>query len=243
MTDTRTCSSSFLIFTSLLFLFACREPVTGPTNPKNAGSTDSPTSSVTDSGSIVVRLVSINEDETRMEWYDTDSTRTSYIVERSDQDSSHYIVLAELGPWIKEYSDGGVKQILHPYYYRVSAVNRSTERTQSKPAQLYLNPRRPLSVRPIHISSDSLMLQWNFTGNISAGFLVQRSMNGIEYSDLGTSPREQLDFTDKELDTTRVYYYRAFTLTQYTMGPSSVPLKVGFVFNPMYRMNQWMTIP
>jgi hypothetical protein len=192
---------------------------------------------------IVVRFVSFSEDKVHLAWADTDSTRTSYFVERKDADTSQYVVLAELSPWVRGYSDGGVKQILRPYYYRVSAVKGASEKNYSNPAQLYLNPRRPLSVRPIHISPDTVMLQWNFTGNISAGFLVQRSFNGIDYLTYGTTPRDQLTFTDPNLDTTQTYYYRAFTLTHYTMGPSSVPIRVGYSLNPMYERFQWMVIP
>jgi hypothetical protein len=240
MSKMRTLIGQILILTLLI---SCREFKTVPTNPDADTPKNSGPSGISSSGVIVVRLVSFSEDEVNLGWADTDSTRTSYFVERKDADTSEYVVLAELSPWVKEYSDGGVKQILHSYYYRISAMKGASEKTNSEATQLYLNPRRPLSVRPIHISPDSVMLQWNFTGNISAGFLVQRSSNGIDYLTYGTTPRDQLTFTDSNLDTTQTYYYRAFTLTLYSMGPSSVPLRVGYSLNPMYGRFQWMVIP
>lgn len=238
----RTLVGSLLILIFLSPFFACRDLSSVPTNPRTGDLTGSSTTSVRDSGLVVVRLASFTEDLVELSWCDTDSMRISYYVERKDAETSQYVVLAELSPWMKVYSDGGIKQVLHPYYYRISAVNGSSEKVYSNTIQLYLNPRRPLSVRPIHVSSSSVMLQWNFTGNISEGFLVQRSLDGNNYENIGSTPKGQLEYIDDDLDTTNKYFYRAFTLTKYDIGPSSLPIKVGYCFNPMYQEEIWMQV-
>ena len=225
----------------LPLLLSCRDLSVIPSNPLGPATGDT-VSSTSLPGLIVVRFLSFSEDTVHLAWTDTDTTRSSYFVERQDADGAPWILLAERGSTTRDYTDGGVKQILHPYMYRISAVKGWSERVYSKPAQLYLNPRRPLSVRPLHLSPQSVMLQWNFTGNISTGFLVQRSLDGTDYMDLGITPRDQLTFTDTGLDTTKAYYYRAFTLTHYAMGPSSAPIRVAYTLNPMYGTYQWMAV-
>ncbi len=235
MYNTRILTCALLVFLTL----ACRDLSNTPTDVGTEGPKIPPSNPVIEAGQIDVTLTSLSDDLVRLAWFDTDSTRSSYTVERKDSDTSQFVVLAALPPSCREYSDGGIKQILRTYYYRVSAVKGSSERVYSNTLPMYLNPRRPMAFQAIHISPRTLMLQWNFTGNVSSGFLIQRSLEGIAYSPRGTASRGAFEFIDEDLDTSQVYFYRAFTLTEHSMGPSSAQLKVGYAYDPLYASYRW----
>jgi hypothetical protein len=189
-----------------------------------------------------LRIVSFSEESVSLTWYDSDTATSAYVVECKYGDSSQFVPVTSLPRTITSFTDEQMKRILFRYTYRIAATRGPNLTAYSYPIVFYLNPRRPLSVRSIHLSPSSVMLQWNFTGNISRGFLIQRSLDGVTYTSIGTTSTEELSYVDTGLDTTRGYFYRAFTLTRYEMGPSSVPMKIGYVFNPMYQEPQWMML-
>lgn len=232
----------FSLFVFLALLSACREQLPPPTGPDPGDNSGQTISSSVASGIVVARVASFSEDSVIVTWSDQDGDRSAYVVEYKNASGDSFLTLAKVGPSDFAYVDIRKKEVLRSYYYRLVATKRTGEQVYSNVVPLLLNPRRPLAVRPTHLSATRIELQWNFTGNISEGFIIERSTDGTSYTRVGATARDQLLFEDSPLDTSFVYYYRAFTLTRYAIGPSSVPVKIAYTLNPQYNEWQWMII-
>ncbi len=237
-------SCALLAFTAALGVSDCRLPEadridpTGTTGPSPVPAVDSL------STPFVPALWSdtFTDDSVTLTWSTLPTTTRLCVLERSDDDTLNFHVIASPATVSRSYVDVGLKQIFVPYYYRLQIVYDDGARTSRAVFRLYLDPKRPISVHPLHRSAQCVALQWMFKGNICQAFSITRTQDEGPPAVLATVPAGTRMFTDSTLETRSAYTYRITALTKSQAGPPSLPLTIGYVEDPVSGVTEWRRI-
>lgn len=144
-------------------------------------------------------------------WTPQMSTATSQILQRST-DGVNFTTIATLPPLLNAYTDSGLTG--PGYYYRVIASNATGNSTPSNIASTL--PLAPVGVAAVALSASRVVLNWTDSSpGIENGFIIQRSTDGVNYTQVGTVGTGVTTFTDNSALAGTTYYYRvAATSTQ-----------------------------
>ena len=131
---------------------------------------------------------------------------TGYAVERS-ADGAFWSQVATTTPDVTSYSDANLTG-WHRYFYRVSALDDSgLGSVPSDVANLLTRPRAPFNVTVTSWRTDQLIINWRAVPG-DAGYRVERSADGVNFSQVATVGRNINSYTDTRLTAATTYYYR-----------------------------------
>jgi hypothetical protein len=140
----------------------------------------------------------------QLNWTAPISTTTSELVQRSTDDVN-FSTIATVSPLINTYTDSGLPSL--GYYYRVIASNSTNNSAPSNVASTL--PAIPTQLAAVAISTSQINLTWtDNAAGIENGFIIQRSTDGVNYTQLATVTKGVTAYSDTSLAAGTTYYYR-----------------------------------
>jgi titin len=135
---------------------------------------------------------------------------TSNNVKRAGTSGGPYTVIAT-AITLTSYTDNTVANGT-TYYYVVSAVNSAGESADSNQASATplapLPPSAPSGLTATTISSSQINLSWSDNSNDETSFKIERSTNGINFTQIAVTASNATAFSDSGLAPATTYYYR-----------------------------------
>lgn len=152
----------------------------------------------------------VSSSQINLAWGDSD-TEDGFKVERS-LDGSSWTEIATLGANTTTFSDTGLSAST-TYYYRVYAYNVAGASPYSNVASAstqapLATPLAPGNLRITSVAKTWISFAWNDNSSNETGFAVERSSDGVNWSQIGTVPANSTGATNSGLNPNHVYYYR-----------------------------------
>lgn len=150
----------------------------------------------------------------RVTWTDTSTDETSFAVLIST-DGTGFTLLGTLPANSIETTATGLSP-LTTYYFRVQAVNAGGFResatvnatTPAAPAP----PAAPTGLTAVPFSNTEIQLTWTDNSTDETGFRIERSLDEVAWSTVQTVAPGATTFTNINLTSGTVYYYRVFAV-------------------------------
>src|SRR5262249_34446448 len=140
--------------------------------------------------------------EIDLTWTNNASTATNVLVERST-DGTNFSQIASVAGAASSYQDLG----LHAgttYYYRVRAANSTGDSPYSNVANAATSTTQALPAAPSNlsasaISSSQIGLSWTSNSSNVSNFLIERSTDGVNYTQINMVAGKVTTYTDTGL--------------------------------------------
>lgn len=145
-------------------------------------------------------------------WTDNSSNETSFRVERST-DNLTFSEIGNVAANVVAYNDTGLTNG-RTYYYRVRARNGAGDSAYSDPANATLvpplpsPPAAPSNLVATASSSTAIGLTWVDNSNNETSFRIERSTDGISFSEITSTAADVTSYSDTGLASDATYYYR-----------------------------------
>jgi len=137
-------------------------------------------------------------------WTPQMSTATSQLLQRST-DGVNFTTIATLPPLLNSYTDSGLTSTA--YYYRVIAANATGNSAPSNVASTL--PFAPTGLSATALSTGRVVLNWvDSSPGVENGFIIQRSTDGVNFTQVGTVATGVTTFTDNTALAGVDYVYR-----------------------------------
>ncbi len=182
-------------------------PITAPSAPSNLTAT-------------VVSSTQIN-----LSWTETSTDVTGFKIERKTGSGTY----AQIGTALANatsYNDTGLTANTS-YTYRVRATNTGGDSNYSNEASATTSdnpPQAPTNLAATAISSSAINLTWTDNSNNETGFKVERSTDGINFTQIAVPAANVTTYTDNGLTANTPYTYRV--RARNTSGDSDYSNKV-----------------
>ncbi len=154
----------------------------------------------------------ISKVEIKLKWNDNASDETGYQVERLSSEGV-FVSVKELPANTITYTDNGLTPAKR-YYYRVRGVgengltvhsNMATDSTWYDPNL----PLPPINLQATTLSNTAVNLTWQDNSTNETGFKIQRSKDGVVYSNVAAALDADVEsYEDSTLTLATHYYYR-----------------------------------
>ena len=153
-------------------------------------------------------------------WNDNHISNSSFVVERSIDDSTHWTEIARLDKKINTFRDTELHENSN-HYYRIKAINSDQNFNYSKNVNFFFKRTK------IHAPSDldakpldnlRINLTWKDNSDNEIGFIIERSLNGNDWTEIKKVKPNLTSYTDIQLQSETKYYYRviAFNSDRFT---------------------------
>jgi FtsP/CotA-like multicopper oxidase with cupredoxin domain len=143
-------------------------------------------------------------------WMDNATDETGFVIQRST-DGVTFSDLATLGVDAISYVDLAVSAG-NTYTYRVAAVNLGGASGYSDPASATIEgpqpPAAPEGLEANFEDGPQVTMAWTDNATDETGFVIQRSTDGVTFSDLATLGVDVVDYTDTDVFGAFTYTYR-----------------------------------
>lgn len=147
-----------------------------------------------------------------LSWTDNSNNETGFKVERSTGNGSTWSPLASVGANTTTYSDTGLPASA-TYSYRVYAYNSAGNSGYSNTASATTLappavPNPPTGLSATAASSSQINLKWTDNSNNESGFKIERSIDGVDFTQITTLGPSVTSYQDTGLSRNTRYYYR-----------------------------------
>ncbi len=142
-------------------------------------------------------------------WNDNSTNETGFLIERSG-DNITFSQIASVTAGTTSYSSTGLSSGT-TYYFRVRAYNGigNSGYSNTSSAMTYdVLPAAPSGLTATAASSSQINLSWTDNSTNEACFIIQRSGNGTDFSQVTTVGANVTSFSDTGLAASTTYYYR-----------------------------------
>jgi hypothetical protein len=183
-----------------------------------------------------VTVTNTSPTENNLTWTNNASSTTPFFIQRSDDGGSTFSMIDVTDAGATSYTDATVVDGMS-YVYRVDAASRDdTNSSSSGPSEVVPVPLgAPADLTASANGQNEIDLSWTNTSQSNAGYTIERSVDGINFSpvDGGTvSYADDTFFSDATVDAATLYYYRV-TATD-DAGHSSDPSNVATAATSQY---------
>lgn len=160
-------------------------------------------------------------------WEDLATNETGWRVERSG-DLVNWVEILVLPADSTSCSDTSLaaEQI---YHYRVQACNAtgcSGYSPTASAATLAAPPSAPQALAVSATDGSLVMLTWQDTSATELGFIIERALDGVEFSPVANVSAGVAAYSDAEIASCQTYYYRVIA---WNAGGSSAPSEIASV--------------
>lgn len=144
-----------------------------------------------------------------LSWSDNSSSETNYTVERSTDGSTWSVVTSTLAANTIAYVDTGRSENT-AYYYRVKATSGGNSSPYSMVASTSTVLLAPSGIGTWGTNTSGYNLGWTVNSAVTTGGTVQRSMDGLTWTQIATLPAGRGYYSDTipGFDPNQIYYYR-----------------------------------
>lgn len=147
--------------------------------------------------------------ENDLSWTDNSSNESGFSVERSlNSQFGPFTEIASTSANVEAYHDSGLTSD-QTYYYRVRAFNVAGNSSYSATAYAITAtsaPSAPTNLQAV-ASTSSALLTWSQSSTNEEGFVVERGVDGVNFSDIATKSINVTSHADSGLSS-GTYYYR-----------------------------------
>ena len=175
-------------------------------------------SSTTSSGSLTttfpapssVSAVGVSSSQIDLTWTDNTTDEYGFVVYRATSQFGTYSTVATTSMNIASYSDTSASSDVY-YYYKIRAYNVGGY-------SLYSNidwgiaasavPSDPSSLTASSTTSTTLAFTWTDNSSNEENFRIERSDNGVDFTEIITTTFNVTGYTDTGLTPNTTYYYR-----------------------------------
>ena len=157
--------------------------------------------------------------QVNLAWTDTSNNETGFKIERST-DGLTYGQITVVAAGSQSYADTTVTPD-GTFSYRVVATNTGGDSATSNVVTVNTPPAAPSNARLSGITNNSVQLFWNDNSSKETNFLIQRSLDGTNFTDLRQVSANVLTLTDTGLTGGTKYYYRVYAINSSGSSASS----------------------
>jgi fibronectin type 3 domain-containing protein len=178
----------------------------GESAPANASAT---TADVVPAAPSFLSATTISATQINLSWSDNANNESGFNVYIST-DGTTFGLSATLGANVTTYSSTGLNPAT-TYYYRVTAFNgegESASPSTASAATPNVPPLAPSGLSASAVSSNLVTLNWTDNANNESGFLIERSSDGINFTQIGTVGAGITTYANSGLAAATTYYYR-----------------------------------
>lgn len=168
--------------------------------------------------------------QVNLSWVDASNNETGFRIERS-ADGVTFGQIATVAEGVINYADGTVAPD-GSYSYRVIATNAGGESAPSNVATVSTPPAAPTNARLSGITSNSIQVFWTDNSSKETSFLIQRSLDGITFTDRSEVGANITTFSDTGLAGATEYTYRVFAKNSAGTSAASNAVKDTTLPNP-----------
>ena len=154
----------------------------------------------------------VSTSQIKLTWSDLSTNETGFKVERSVGTGGTWTQVAVTGAGATSYTDAGLAASTS-YSYRVRATNGGGDSAYSNVATAATPsasavPTAPTNLKAAPMTSSSIALTWTDNSGNETGFKIERSRDGVSFSQIGTVGTNVTTFTDPNAIWRLTYYYR-----------------------------------
>jgi hypothetical protein len=181
-----------------------------PTAPSNL-------TAIASSADLSTAVFSANQ--VNLSWVDTANNEIGFKVLRS-LDGVNFSEITALGSNITQFTDSGLSAGT-TYFYRVVAYNEVGLSGESNTVTVTTEtvPMAPTGLTANALSANEVALSWTDAATNEIGFKVQRSLDGVNFSEVATLDGNATSYTDTGLSAGSAYSYRVVAYNN--LGPST----------------------
>lgn len=156
-------------------------------------------------------ITTVSNSSLKLSWKDNATTETGFKIERSG-DGVNFSQITTVGASVTSLSDTGLASSTK-YYYRVRAYNNGgnsayTTVASGTTAAPPTPPAAPVSLALTVKSSSQINLAWTDKSTNETGFKIERSGDGVNFTQIGTVGAGIVSYSNTGLTTKTKYYYR-----------------------------------
>ncbi|MDX1904670.1 MAG: fibronectin type III domain-containing protein [Thermonemataceae bacterium] len=142
-------------------------------------------------------------------WVDADVNEDTYKIERSTDGTNYTEIVGNLPANTTSYSDVGLTAGTL-YYYRVRCSLGAANSLYSSVAQAttFVVITAPTSLVASASSTSSIDLSWSDNADNEANYTIERSLDGINFTEVGQVAADIFNYTDMGLSSGTLYFYR-----------------------------------
>lgn len=145
-----------------------------------------------------------------LDWADNSDNEVEFSIERQDSANGLFNEVGVVGADVTTFTDTGLTRNT-TYTYRVRASNTGGDSAYSDTASATTLPGAPGAPQNLVATvplPDAILLQWTDASNNEEAFLVERSIDGAAFVEIGTAPANSPEFLDADLEIGKTYSYR-----------------------------------
>lgn len=160
----------------------------------------------------------------RLSWNDNNDFESGYVIEKATYYGSTFIKEVPANTTETVISDSFIAGNYYTYYIhaRMGYIHGDHATFPHKTVQF----NSPYHLTLESISTNSLKLKWLFDHSFEIGYIVQRSSDGFQYTEIGRTSSH--NFTDTNLDTAYHYSYRISAYSRYNISAPSNSIEAYF---------------
>jgi titin len=168
-----------------------------------AGSTQAVAGAPTNLGAVA-----ISSSRIVLSWTDNGTNEAGFKVERGI-DGVSFTQIAIVGANVTTYSNTNLIAAT-PYHYRVRAYEGTNHSgySNSAAATTLAPPAAPANLVATAVSSSRIDLSWTDNSTYEGGFKIERSTDGMNFSQIATSTANGTVYSNTNLLANTTYYYR-----------------------------------
>ncbi len=171
---------------------------------------------------------SYTDSSVSLEWQDNASGEDFFIVERSTEVANNWVELIAIdGVDIESYTDNSVLPNTR-YYYRVKARNitiwgatADSDYSNVTNVTTFGPPEAPNNLTGNPLSQTTIELVWEYTADNADEFSIERSSNGIFYSEIAKVNSTVKQANNIDLSSNTGYFYRVVASNTWGDSPYS----------------------
>ena len=142
-------------------------------------------------------------------WSDNSSNESGFYVYQS-VDGTNFSQVGSTAAGVRTYSAQNL-QSQKTYYYRVRSYNTAGSSTDSNTASATTSataPSAPSNTAATAMSSSRIDVSWSDNSSNESGFYVYQSVDGTNFSQIGSTAADVRTYSAQNLQSEKMYYYR-----------------------------------
>jgi hypothetical protein len=208
---------------------------TAPANGESPRATTGDEAEVAgDPNTLVLTAEAVSPTENILIWNISSNNGRGFRLERSLNGTSDWTRIAAVEPGATEYIDSGLRPDTL-YFYRLRTSQTDTSNVVSTKTEKLAEPEplvetalaAPASLRALSSSPERLTLTWEDLSTNEAGFAVERSIDGVNFTTIETTAPDTTSFAEENLDPATYFYrVRSFNGNNYSNYSDVVSITV-----------------
>jgi transcriptional regulator CtsR len=158
----------------------------------------------------------ISSSQINLSWQDNSDNETGFKIERKTGLGGAYSQIATVAAGVTTYANTGLVSNT-TYFYRIHAYNAIGNSNYSNEANATTAdtvPNTPTALSAEPVATTQINLSWTDASNNEAGFKIERSLDGVAFSEIGQLDANITRYSNTGLTKSTTYYYRVYAFNR-----------------------------